>query len=95
MMARRQGYYPRIVHSTSEATPPAEPPQPLIGAGAIAEALQIAPEQLKSLLYPASRRVRIGIPARKLAGLGLAAEREELLAWWRAYLQGQGVAGRP
>ena len=96
MTARRKGYYPRIVSSGSQGSAPEAPEslKPLIGADAIAAALQISPEQLKSLLYPARRREQIGLPARKLPGLGLAAERDELLTWWRSYLTGQGVADR-
>jgi hypothetical protein len=93
MSGRRRGYYPRIVSQEAPSGPsaPRVELQPLIGADAIALALQITPEQLKSLLYPSRRREQIGIPARKLPGLGLAAERKELLTWWQAYLTGQAL----
>jgi hypothetical protein len=98
MRGRRNGYYPAVMKAAGQGIsddPPGKEnlaPDPLIGAATIAAALKIRSEQLKSLIYPASRRQRLGAPSRKLPGLGLVAERRELLEWWRSYLSG-GLPG--
>jgi hypothetical protein len=69
--------------------------QPIIGARAIAAELQITKQQLKSMLYPKRRGKTTDAdqnddlppaPIRKVRGLGLAADRRTLQAWWRQVL---------
>jgi hypothetical protein len=64
---------------------------------AIAAALGITIQQLKSLLYPNKRHggdLALKPPIKKVRGLGLVADRGVLLSWWRRTLADDGpIAG--
>ena len=81
---RRERYYVPKPPPTVAA-----PPEPLIGAKAIAEELKLTPSQVYKLVHGDPRRQRKPEevpPIVNRPGLGLCADRATLRAWWCWYL---------
>jgi hypothetical protein len=95
VMPRRKGYYGSVVqlksieHEPLALLPEGEqddrPPDLVVGAEAIAGELGIDKKRLSKVLFR-YRRSSTPPPVRKVRGLGLAAERKPLRAWWRRVL---------